>query len=311
MRVSTNMFNIGFLNQIERLSSRQINLQNQVSTGQRISAPEDDPATAKDVMDIKSELRAIQQYRKNISALQDRISIAFESVRGIKRVSDRANEIAVLADSLSSPEELRAYAEEVSQLIEQTINLASSKYNGMYIFNGDSASMPPYEVTRDSDGKIISVQYKGNTSAPEYEIDTNLKISGEIPAENTTGTGAIGLLSDTRTGADFINHLIALRDNLLSGNTGAIKDTLSRQLQNDEDHIITLIARLGATKSTLQVTDNLHAQRIQALQNSISNLASTDLAQTIVRLNETQNAYLATLQTGSAIFNQSLLDFLR
>ena len=52
MRVTANAFNDSLINQLNVLTSRQYNLQNQVSTGLRFSAPSDDPAAMENTLNL-------------------------------------------------------------------------------------------------------------------------------------------------------------------------------------------------------------------------------------------------------------------
>ena len=50
MRVSNNMLTGTMITQLNRLGSRQVELQNQASTGQKLLSPEDDPAATRRVL---------------------------------------------------------------------------------------------------------------------------------------------------------------------------------------------------------------------------------------------------------------------
>lgn len=311
MRVTTNMFPDSLVNQLGRLSVRQNKLQEQISSGQKITLPEDDPSAMGRVMNLQQELSLINGYRKNITALQDRVDVVYNSIRSIKTISDRANEIAVLADSLRTPEELKTYAIEVSNLIDQTIQIANSKYNDSYLFGGINGSQPPISVTKDADGKIISVSFNSDEKVPEYQISYTATMAVDIPAANSSGSGQTGLFTDPRTGADFLNHLISLRDHLLAADTNSIQDVDAINLQKDEKHFILQLADSGVKKAHLQTIDDFHSYKAQSLESNISSETDTDLPSTIMKLNQTQSAFLAALQTGAAILNKSLLDYLR
>src|SRR5262245_57400129 len=117
MRVTGNSFTDAFVNQLNLLTARQYRLQQQAATGQRIRAPEDDPAAMQRVLALRDENNGVKQFQQNISVLQDRANTSFSALQSIKTISDRAGELATLADGASSPQELEAYAREVTQMI--------------------------------------------------------------------------------------------------------------------------------------------------------------------------------------------------
>jgi len=121
MRVTNNTFTNSLLFQLQRLSSRQAKLQQQAATGQRVTFPEDDPAAMRRVMDLQTDARSADQYLRNISRNKEIATTSFASLKSLNSVLDRASEIATLADPLRSPEDLKIYAAEVDQLIQQAL----------------------------------------------------------------------------------------------------------------------------------------------------------------------------------------------
>src|SRR5690242_14321820 len=125
MRVTSNTLPDALKSQLNTLLSRQAQLQSQATSGQRVQNLDDDPATAAQVLDLQAQARSVAQYRLNVATHQDLTTAAYVAIKGLKSVSDRANEIAVLADGLKSPDEIAAYGKEVTQLIEQAAQLGN------------------------------------------------------------------------------------------------------------------------------------------------------------------------------------------
>ena len=64
-------------------------------------------------------------------------------------------------------------------------------------------------------------------------------------------------------------------------------------------------------QTRLDTSEAIAKERAFSLDPLISKEADVDLAETLVRLNEIQNAYTAALQTGGTLLSTSLLDYLR
>jgi flagellar hook-associated protein 3 FlgL len=310
MRVTGNTFSTNFLNQVNRLTVRQQQLQNQAATCQRITAPEDDPAAMQRVLGLKTEQQNLTQYSNTIAALQDRAMSSFNAIKGVKTVSDRAGEIATLADGTRSPEELKTYASEVTELIKQAVQVMNSQHGDQYLFGGTASSQPPFTLTTDADGNVTDVTYQGNTSVVENEIGSGSAISIDAPGENTSGTGARGIITDSRSGADFFNHLISLRDHLLAGDTAAIASTDRPALSDDEENLIYHISNNGVMQSRLEAANTAGKTRKDSLEQVISREADADLTETLVSLSQTQTAYQAALQSGASLMKLSLMNYL-
>jgi flagellar hook-associated protein 3 FlgL len=311
MRVTSNSFTESFVNQLNLLSARQARLQQQAATGQRIRAPEDDPAAMQRTMALRNENQTVAQYAANIALLKDRATSEFSALQAIKKNSDRAGEIATLAGGTRSPEELQAYAREVTQMIQQAVQTMNSRYRDQYLFAGTLSDQPPFAITLDGNGNVTSVTYQGNTSVAQNEIDNGATIAVDVPGENNSGTGPRGLVSDNRVGADFFNHLIALQNHLLAGDASAIQNTDLPALRADEDNFIYHVSNNGAVQTRLETAATIAGDRSLSLQQMISKEADADLTDTMVQLSQTQNAYQAALQSGALIMQTSLLDYLR
>jgi flagellar hook-associated protein 3 FlgL len=311
MRVTANTYSNDLIDQLNSLVSRQSQLQTQVSTGQRVRALEDDPAVARSVLDLQSEARSVAQYQTNIAAQQNCANANYSAINSLKTISDRVGQIATLADGTKSPEQLAAYATEVTQLLQQAVQVVNTKQNGSYLLSGTLTDKPPFVMTTDANGNVTGVTYQGNQNVASTEIAAGLPFSAQVVGANTTGTGPRGLITDTASGADFFNHLIAFQKNLASGNVAAVASTDRPALAKDEDNLLFQVSQNGVVQARLTASASLMSDRATALDSQASQEAGADLAQTLVQLNATQNAYQATLQSGAKMFNLTLMDFLQ
>jgi flagellar hook-associated protein 3 FlgL len=311
MRVTANTFPNALVDQLAHLSTRQYRLQNQAATGQRMELPADDPTAMRRVLDLQTEAKVVGQYRRNIASLREQAQSAYELMRGLKKALDRARELGIQADGTKSPEQLRLYAIEVTQLIKQAVQAANAKFRGDYLLSGTRSDQPPFLMTLNPDGTVASVTYQGNTTVAESEVGEGITLSAQTIGANTTGSGPRGLVADNRFGADLFNHLISLQNHLLAGDVTAIAATDRPQLTADEDNLLIHFGDNGALQARLEVNDDLAQQRSQSIESLVSQEADADLAQTLVRLTQTQNAYQAALQSGARLLQSSLLDYLR
>jgi len=308
MRVTANSFPIDLRQQLASLMEKQSTLQMRATTGQRIENASDDPRAMHKVMGLQDEQRKLYQYQKNVLNVRENVDIAYSAIDSMKKTFDRASEIATLADSAKSPETIRVYAHEVNQMLESAVQLANTKHRNVYLFAGTKSLTQPFTVTRDTEDRITAVTYNGN----EKTINIDVAENSTVPA-SFTGQGANGVLKNNK-GADIMKHLMDLRD-LLTTATSAdvekIKTEVRQGLQNDEDNFIDHFSIIGATQSRLDTSEAIAKKRAFSLEPLISKEADVDLAETLVRLNEIQNAYTAALQTGGTLLSTSLLDYLR
>lgn len=318
MRVTTNSFNNDLRHNITKLAERQLRLQQQVSTGHRIDSASDDPNAMRRVLDLRNEQGLLRQYQDNITILRENTNMVYSTVQGFKKLSDRASEIAVVADGTKGPSALNAYAKEVDQLIEEAFRMANSKHRNVYIFSGTKGTTEAYAATRNADNQITSVTFAGNTSSAKIDIASHSTVEANYSAEGTNG-----VLKTNVAGTDFIQNLIDLRTELSDAASATstpadkatalsnIKSSVLSNLDLSELNFIDHFSSIGAKLSRLETSETITNQQIAAVEPLISNEIDVDLADTLVRLNEIQNAYTAALQSGSSLLRTSLLDFLQ
>ena len=86
------------------------------------------------VLDLRNQQGQLGQYQDN-TTVRENTNVVYSTVQGLKKLSDRASEIAVIADGAKGPSALNAYSKEVDQLIEEAVRLANSKHREVYIFS--------------------------------------------------------------------------------------------------------------------------------------------------------------------------------
>ena len=298
MRVVTNTLSNEIVRQIQQLGSKQAKLQNQVATGQRIFQPEDDPTAVGRVLSLESEQRNTTQYQQNATRAMEVSRASFSGLQSIKKVSDRATEIGTLGTSILSPSASTAYASEVNQLIEHTVQLANTRFRNDYIFAGTAVDAPPYTATRDLQGNVTTVAYGGNASQQTIQLTESSSISPTTT--NATNTGL----------QDFINDLVRLRDALLANSSSGVA-TAQTGLMAGEDILVSSLADQGGVQTRIEATQAQLAGRATDLESLVSSETDVDLPTTVVRLNQAQTAYQAALQSAANIMQVSLLDYLK
>jgi flagellar hook-associated protein 3 FlgL len=156
---------------------------------------------------------------------------------------------------------------------------------------------PPFTTSLNGQGQIASVAYAGNSSQAAIPLSGTTSISPWTPGATNTGI------------RDFINTLANLRDALQSGNTGALA-TATTNLNTSEDTLTSAVAETGAVQSRILSDQTQQQASLTEISSQISSLADADLPTTIVRLNQVQLAYQASLQTAGQVMQLSILNYI-
>jgi flagellar hook-associated protein 3 FlgL len=311
MRVAFNTYTDNLTSQLGDLATRQSQLQLQASSGQRIQYASDDPSAMQQILTAQNQAKQITQYQKNIGKQLDLAQSTYTAVNSLKTISNRASEIVTLANDLTSPDRMTIYSGEVNELIKQAVTIANSKYNNTFLFAGTTANQPPYSMTLDDSGNVTDVSFQGNESVNSVEIAPDTTLTAQITGSNTTGSGERGLFTDSASGADLFAHLISLRDHLVTKDAKTVATVDRVTLQQDADNILYHVGANGAVQSRLEIAQKQWQNQTLNLNSQVADDGGTDLAETSIRLTQTQAAYQAALQGSSKILSMSLMDYLR
>lgn len=314
MRVPTTTYSAAFTNDLNTLRARQAALQQQATTGLRVTAASDDPAAMQSALNFVADKTAAQQYNANVTALQDRSNQIYSVLTALQTISSKAGEYATSAGNGALQNANKpSLVSGLNTLIESALKEANTRDSatGAGLFGGTSGVTAPFVATRDSSGNVTSVSYAANEAVNDTAIGKGAAISVDVPGANTSGSGARGLFTDSRSGADFFANLIKLRDDIAAGNSAAVAGADTAAVQKDSDNLIYHIGNVGATQTRLNLTATTLQNQLSALDKNISDATNADLVQTMVQLNQAQNSYQAALQSGAKIMQLSILNYIQ
>jgi flagellar hook-associated protein 3 FlgL len=249
------------------------------------------------LVNLQSQQQSLAQFKQNASAALQISQASTSALTNLKSVSDRASEIATLGSSTESATSATAYATEANQLIEQALQSANTAQSGSYLFGGTATQAAPFQVTRDANGDIASVTYAGSNTTASIPVSESANASPYTDANANQGI------------ADFLNHLVSLRD-ALTNNDSAAAATVSTNLQTTENTIINSISEQGAVQSGIQVVQSQQSTTATNLDTLVSSNRDVDMAQAMTQLSQAQVAYQAALQSTATIMSKSLISYL-
>jgi flagellin len=200
-----------------------------LSSGSKISSPEDDAAGLAVSMRFDAQIHRITAAKNNVSN-----AISFNQTQDgflqkVGKALDRMSELAMMSqDGTKTAEDFALYDKEFQKLADYIDDLATKDFNGVTLFNGTGLS-----VTTDSNGKLLATTGVNlgtgtayatatgsavGTSANAITALTNVKAAITKLAEDRANVGAnISVLSS------YSEQLGVLKDNLSAANS-RIKD---------------------------------------------------------------------------------------
>ncbi|HRU33058.1 MAG TPA: flagellar hook-associated protein FlgL [bacterium] len=292
MRITYNMTANTVLRNLTNNLTRIEKLQEQLSSGKKVSQPSDDPLATIRIMEYKTTLSANDQYTRNTDFLKTELEVADKSLQDISSTLNRVKTLAVRGASESLPQSSRdAIAEELDQLIDHLIQVANTDVSGKYIFGGYRTTIPPLE----RQGDVIN--YRGDNNVRMVEISKDVTIE-------TTPTGKT-LFVDT----GMFEHLISLKNALLGGDTSQINEEMGN-LDKIMDRVNAENSSLGARLSRIEFNSNLISDKNVRYTDLLSKQEDIEIEDVVLKLYSQQNIYQASLIAAARVLQPSLIDHL-
>lgn len=295
MRVTNSMVLSSTLNDLNRSLERLQRDQVELSTGRRINKVSDDPTGASSAMTIRSQIRRAEQYQRSATDSQGWLGTADTAVVSALDVMNRLEELAVRAgnDGVANASTRAALATEVGHLRDELLSLANTEYLDRPIFNGTAAG-----TAYDSAGT-----YLGNDAAVTREIGP-----GTTMTVNVTGPDVFGDPSAPQ--GDLFAVLGRLEAAILAGDTSGVSAE-HVHLDAARDTMLSAAAQIGVRGARLDSVRSRLATDDVTIREALSQIEDTDIAEALIAVKVSENAYTAALQAAGKVLPPSLVDFMR
>ena len=163
------------VNDMMRLQTSLNKTQEQISSGNGILSPSDDPVGSARVLQLDQEISLITQYQRNITLVEARLEQEEGVLSGVTASIQRVRELTVQAGNaaLYSDSERVAIAEEVNQRIKELFDLSNTKDgSGEYLFSGFAGNKQSF-VNNPGGGYL----YQGDEGVRHVQISRNITVA--------------------------------------------------------------------------------------------------------------------------------------
>jgi flagellin-like hook-associated protein FlgL len=210
-RVSTLMMRERLVRQVQADQVALARVQDQVSTGRRISAPSDDVTSAFRAMTLQRLLERKDQIATNVDRGLSYLAATDASLNGASSLlGDMRGAALGVAGTTATQEQRNAVADEVERTLETLLQTANRSFRGRYLFAGSQTNRVPYAMDGDY------VVYRGNEKSLRNHSDFNVLFASNAPGQDVFG----GISSQKLGGVDLNPQ--ASPDTLLASLNGGL-----------------------------------------------------------------------------------------
>lgn len=155
------------INSFFKLQANSAKLQEQISSGKKISSPADDPVAAAQILLINERVTGLTQYDRNADFADLHLSQQESAVTSANDAMHRIRELTIRGRTGTlSLEDRRFIAAEMRQRLDEVMSLANSRNaSGKYIFSGSLVNAQAF--TSDAGGNVT---YNGDQTVRDVQI---------------------------------------------------------------------------------------------------------------------------------------------
>ena len=299
MRVTQGMLSNNMLNNLMNSQTKMDKYLEQLYTGKKISRPSDDPVIAMKGINYRAQLAQVEQFQRNTGEVHNWMDNSDAALDNATKAMHRLRDLAVKAGNAAyGDEELESIKAEAEQIKADLIDIANTRVNDKYIFNGTDTDTKPVEA--GADGVITDYHYNNTPVIIEVASGTKLQanVDGEAIFDEDFFDAIDNFIASLDGGVDADGDPIEVGD--------AIKD-----IDEHTGNIINARADLGARMNRLELVESRLADQEIIATRTMANNENIDFEVAITNLITQESLHRAALSAGSRVIQPSLIDFLR
>ena len=282
MRISTNSIYQSGISRISSLQSDQAKLQQQISTGKRITSPSDDPVASARALEISSAQSANTKFADTRQTAQLKLNTFESNLTSVTSLLVSTQSTLVGAGNASLSDTERGFiASELKGSLDALIGLANTQdASGNYLYAGFKSSTTPFVAN------ATGATYAGDSNQQLLQVDAQRQMAVNATGDNVFQGGGNDIFATLSNLVTLLNTPITNAATQAAYNTGI--STAIGSLKGSVDNVLNVRADVGAKLNELDNLDNAGSDRALQYSKSLSDLQDTDYASALSDLAKQQ-----------------------
>jgi flagellar hook-associated protein 3 FlgL len=270
----------------------------QVSTGQRVNLPSDDPAASSAYVQLQSEAANVDQYSTNASSVLSQAQTADSVLTSVVSLLNQAiTQGTEGANSTTSATDRQSIATNIEGILSNVVGLANTTFQGISLFGGTVSGTAAF--TADSTSPT-GYTYNGNTGTNSISVGSSLQVQANIP----------GSTLFTNSSASVLGALSNLATALKTG-TSADIGTATTAVTTALQYVTSQHAVYGNTINQLTAQETYLSQEKVTLSSRENSLVGIDSATAAENLTQAETTNSSVLAAAAKVIQNSLLNYLK
>ena len=278
-------------------TQQQINTDlQQISSGQSVSVPSDDPAAAAMLVRNAGQTAAADQYLRSVDSVQGEMQNADSTLNSVVTTLQRAISLGVEgANGTLNDSDRASIAAEVQGIQTQLVSLANLSYQGSYVFAGTATQTAPYVLDSSSPS---GVNYLGNSSSNTITVGDHFSLQTNLPGSQLFSSA----------GSDVFQ---AVQDLITSLQAGTNIDSAVTEISSAYQHINAQRVFYGNAMNQLNSQQSFLNTETTQLAQQQDTIGGADLTKVISNLESAQTARQATLEAMAQTQQTNLFNYIK
>ena len=301
MRITNANSANSYMRALQSNLQRMDKVNRELTTQSIINKVSDDPYKAIRVMDLKNEISNVEKLNSHADELLGWTEHTDSALDSIGSITSEIKTLLTSVTDIQSETEIQAINKEIMEKTKQIAELFNTTYAGQNIFAGSNTSEKSVEITTNPDGTIsIGKTANANNDTLKSEISPGITIDYNTTVDEVTKNGEL---------FDTLNEVIS------SINTMPVDMSKIQELQGKLDSAITGIldarSTAGAKMNSIENMKNNNITNIEKMTETLSSIRDTDISEKSIELKSAELAYMASLQVGTKLMQNTILDYIR
>ena len=282
MRISTNTIYQSGINKIGSLQNDQAKLQQQISTGKRVSLPSDDPIASTQILKISHAQEVSASFTATRQTAQLKLNTLESSLTSVTNllVSTQSTLIGAGNGSLSNQERVNI-GTELNNSLQALIGLANTQdESGNFIYAGFNTSSAPFVAN------ATGATYTGDSSQQLLQVDVQRQMAVNASGDSVFQASGYDVFSTLSSLVTLLNTPITNAATQTAFNTGLT--SAIGNLQGSVDNVINVRAAIGSKLNEIDSLNTAGSDRDLQYSKSRSNLEDLDYASALSDLSKNQ-----------------------
>ena len=211
------------IQKIKELDQQRFKLDAQITSGQKLTLPEDDGMRLGRVIQLETQKSQLTQYQRNASYAKEYLDASYLNLDKLVELNQRAQEIARTAGSSLNGPAMETYGNEINQLIEEALNRVNSTHRKQALFGGTTLK-PVFNNSDIQLGKREQKLFLFNEVGSVGNDGIRRINSGEILSFSLNGREYV---FEAKVNGVSTKTVSSVLNDLINNDKGALPDSLS------------------------------------------------------------------------------------